>query len=197
MKVILLNGPIGSGKDTIGAALFRALVQRGCRVRMASFKAAIWEVLGRHFGLTTEQVKHLQCAHDNRVLKERPQALLYGRSTREALIYISEEVVKPNCGVDYFGRQVADYLQVDERYNDPFDFAIITDSGFIEELQPVAHRYSSYVFRLMGRGTFEGDSRRYLEWAECVEAGVLAMKDIHLEEGHPEYAVDEILLSIN
>jgi len=57
-----------------------------------------------------------------------------GLSMRQALIKVSEEVIKPNFGKDYFGKATAMSIINCDAYNLDEDIFYITDSGFIEEL---------------------------------------------------------------
>ena len=78
-------------------------------------------------------------------------------SPRQWLINVSENVVKPLAGKNYFGKALADSITS--------DLVVVSDSGFMEEVMPLVERgHDVYVLRIVRDGfTFEGDSRRYLE----------------------------------
>ncbi|CAM0062137.1 deoxynucleoside monophosphate kinase [Vibrio phage K406] len=82
------------------------------------------------------------------------------RSKREALIYVSENVIKPSFGEDAFGKALV--AQLPEN-----GIVFVSDSGFPEELQPVIDHVgveNVLVVRIQREGcTFEGDSRSYLD----------------------------------
>lgn len=194
MKVIILNGPIGSGKDTIAARLvemFRGTWADDTAVARWCFKDELWRCLGEHFMLSDIDLKRLKARHDDRALKEIPVHSLGNLSTRQALIYISEDVMKPRLGKDVFGWYAAATLA--DLKECGYRMAIGSDGGFIEELRPIARKYETYVFRLLGRGSYEGDSRRYLEPEETEQAGARCLVDINLVEGRPDLAVQQIL----
>lgn len=191
MKVIILNGPMGSGKDTIANLLVEMLGAHNIPAVRWEFKQALWEAVADHYKLGDVAIRHLKEVHDNRNLKEKPQALLGGLSTRGALIHVSENVYKPKYGKDVFGWHSAAALA--DLQAAEYKLAIGSDGGFPEELKPVAAGFETHVFRLMGRGTFEGDSRRYLTYEEAGEAGAHSITDIHLQEGEPQLAVAAIL----
>jgi hypothetical protein len=98
--------------------------------------------------------------------KEIPRDQLGGRSPRQALIYVSEEVVKPAFGQDYFGRYAAQRLT-------PGALHIFSDGGFIKEIQPVIDAVGPenlLLVQLHRDGfSFEGDSRRYIptNYVQC------------------------------
>jgi hypothetical protein len=76
------------------------------------------------------------------------------------MIYVSEKVIKPKRGLDYFGLQVANEIDMSKNY-------AISDGGFVDELLPVINRVGSNNFVLV-QLTREGcdystDSRRYFD----------------------------------
>lgn len=191
MKVIILNGPMGSGKDTIANLLVENLGMYDILAVRWEFKQALWEAVADHYGLGDVAIRHLKEVHDNRNLKEKPQPLLGGLSTRGALIRVSEHIYKPKYGKDVFGWHSAAALA--ELQDAEYKLAIGSDGGFPEELKPVAASFETHVFRLLGRGTYEGDSRRYLTDDEARDNGAASITDIHLVEGEPQLAVAAIL----
>lgn len=82
-------------------------------------------------------------------------------SIREAMIYVSECLIKPTFGEDYFGKCRAETVA---EYTDEL---IVDDScGFEEELPPLLKMFDSndvLLIRIKGRGEFsEKDSRGYI-----------------------------------
>jgi hypothetical protein len=173
-KVILLNGPPGSGKDTIGTLLH--LAECG---GLKSFKTQLIDIALRVSGVSWATWTSRYC---NRELKETPWDKLGGLSQREYLIKISEDWVKPVHGEEYFGEAaLANCLG-----EGPF---IFTDSGFPNEVQPfIDADMDVLIFRLERDGfTFEGDSRDYLPDIPGTRAW-----HVELEDGKPEEAVETI-----
>lgn len=80
-------------------------------------------------------------------------------SIREAMIYISEVVIKPRFNDNYFGVARAKAIQEDE-------IAVDSSTGFEEELPPLIERLGQeniLLIRVHREGaTFEGDSRNYI-----------------------------------
>lgn len=103
--------------------------------------------------------------YHNREIKEMPTSLLGGFSRREAMIYVSEKVIKPKKGLDYFGLQVAEEIDLNKDY-------CISDGGFIDELVPVINKVGTDNFVLVQLTRdgcdYSSDSRRYfdgnIEW---------------------------------
>jgi hypothetical protein len=96
----------------------------------------------------------------DRSTKEFPQEELNGKTPREVLIEVSEEVIKPVYGKDYFGKRVIDEMP------DSKKVYLLSDGGFPEELHGIMEKIGPenlMVIRIMSEGkTFDNDSRRYL-----------------------------------
>ena len=80
-------------------------------------------------------------------------------SSREALIHVSESVVKPVKGKDYYGKKLVEKIEDSSER-----FYFVSDSGYFEEASSVADKgYNVIIAQLMRSGaTFEGDSRSLL-----------------------------------
>ena len=139
--VVLLNGPVFSGKDYIAEALIEAF--GGVK---QEFKEALYEATAKAFGvdlvwfkeqakgrLTKEQAStELWMDREEAVKlyeylgKELPSdAEIFLASPREALIYTSEIIYKPLYGEEYFGIKASEKMQQGLNY--------VADSGFKEE----------------------------------------------------------------
>lgn len=177
-RILLLNGPPNSGKDTLGGIL----AMRGYG-RLYSFKKRLIEIALVTSGVTYgEWVRR----YGVRELKETPWGRLGGLSQREYLIRISEDWVKPVFGEDYFGRAaVEDIVAGGSSHWD----AIFTDSGFAAEVAPLrALSGNTVLVRLHREGcNFEGDSRGYLH-SVCQREF-----DINVPDGQPEATADIII----
>ena len=149
--VILFNGPPGSGKD-IAADFFKT---KG--FKHLSFKYQLFKETIKYFKVDD---RWFMDGYNDRKQKETPSALLGHMSRREAMIYVSEKIIKPKHGLDYFGNQVANELAVGTDY-------VISDGGFIDELVPVINRIGSDNFVLVqltrDRCDYSSDSRRYFD----------------------------------
>jgi len=138
-KVLLLNGPPNSGKDEVAKIL--------CPVMNAShqmFKESLYEETLKYyelerFPLYYENDHSIWYVKDNiqdryewfidRELKETPCPDFGGKTPREALIHVSEDIIKPKHGKKYFGQKAVERLT--EGWN------IFSDSGFNEEAEAV------------------------------------------------------------
>ncbi len=149
-RVVVFNGPPGCGKDD---AANHIRLRKFPSVRR-QFKDRLFEVTAAIFGVTQED---LQRTWYTRELKEQPRKELNGLSPRQALIEVSENVIKPWYGKLYFGEALAKSLKP--------GLTLVSDSGFAEELLPVIDELgpeSLLVVRIFGRGTYDTDSRNYI-----------------------------------
>lgn len=146
--VVLLNGCINSGKDTLAEMLIAKL--GGVKQQ---FKDALYKHTAELFQMELSSFVKLATG---RGTKELPTPSLQGYSPREALIFTSEKVYKPIYGQDYFGKYTASKLE--EGYN------FVSDAGFLEEQEViVAEVPKTLLVRIHRDGsTFEGDSRNYV-----------------------------------
>jgi hypothetical protein len=149
--IVIFNGPPGSGKDA-GASYFK----RNYSFKHLSFKHVLFRETVAHYGVDLDWFLH---QYDDREVKERKEAALGGLSRREALINVSENIVKPQKGSDYYGRCVAAEVQDGRNYS-------ISGGGFAEELIPLINRVGTdniVLVQLARDGCdYSSDSRRYL-----------------------------------
>ena len=161
-KIILLNGPPNSGKDTIAD-----YIAENHYYSKMQFKSRLYEIGAKILGSDLSEYTYY-CS--KRGTKDREYMLSkwgWQGTPRDHLIWVSEEVIKPLFGKDYFGKYLAEQLGMS--FNDG---AVISDSGFLAELLPILNEdYFSleeyvevHVVQLTKDGcTFEGDSRSYLD----------------------------------
>ena len=175
--VLLLNGPPKCGKDTIA---------KESGMPRASFKTELFRILlnaypaFRPCDLTDEDAY--------RRLKETPIPMFSGRTLREELIRISEDVIKPAFGKHYFGHALArDLGSTDQSY-------IVSDGGFKEEVEALiecGYGHKVLIARVIRPGcTFDGDARGWI--TEDMFDFKIPMKDF-VNNGTPEEITDEIL----
>lgn len=159
-KIILLNGPKLSGKDTLADLI----VERQDYTKM-QFKGRLYEIGAMVAGM---ELDHYITLCTDRVTKDSPCEGFNYLTPREHLIHVSENVIKPLLGDDYFGLYLAGKIRFC-RNTTTSHGVVISDSGFEEELIPIL-KLTNYVggaevhvVRLYKNGcTFEGDSRDYL-----------------------------------
>jgi hypothetical protein len=147
--ILILNGPPGSGKDK--ACLY--LKQKG--VKHLSFKYHLFTATADHFNV---DLKWFMKDYDDRILKEQPEEKLNGYSRRTALIHVSENIIKPLYGKDFFGVKASEEIAEQGQY-------CFSDGGFQEELAPIINKFGAkriVIIQLTREGCdFSSDSRRY------------------------------------
>lgn len=152
-QIIFLNGPPECGKDT--AALF--IYEQYEHARMAKFAALLKDTARVLAGFSHREMQELE-KHIN---KDQSRPELHGMSWREFLIWISEDVVKPKLGADYFGVRLCKALA------EPTQCSVtaISDSGFHDEAKPIINYFgpeNCHLFHIKRPGcNFRKDSRGY------------------------------------
>ncbi len=148
--IVIFNGPPGSGKDE-AAAFYKENFGFG----NLSFKYQLFKETIKHFEVDEQWFME---GYDDRTTKEKQEVALNDKSRREAMIYVSEDILKPKQGLDYFGRTVAEEIEDGNHY-------AIADGGFVEELQPLVERVGAeniVIVQLTREGhDYSTDSRRY------------------------------------
>ena len=181
--VIIFNSAPNSGKD-LAAQYLKEYFQTG---EVIAFKDELYKDTANYFNIVTEDLIEYhsdrslkekpsllfaKCQRES--LKQYFFSLLYVigalinnrylmslgyYSSREALIHVSESVVKPVKGKDYYGKKLVEKI---EHSSERFYF--VSDGGMKEEASSVADKgYNVIIAQLMRSGaTFEGDSRSLL-----------------------------------
>lgn len=146
MRIIALNGPPRSGKDTAAKLL---------GIPVFKFASILKRSAHAMYGLDVP-VDFFEDRKDQRC----PE--FYGLTPRNIYIEVSERYFKPVHGNDFFGTVLAEALA---RSN--HEAVAISDSGFDIELIPLIERFgenSITVVRLHRDGcSFRGDSRNYVK----------------------------------
>lgn len=181
-KIIILNGPAGVGKDTIGNAL---AADYNCIP--TSFKRPMFEIAASILG--ARDFSKFITAYDDRDQKEQPQSFLGGKTCREFMIWISETVVKPLFGKQQFGKLMSEHIRL---CDEGFQF-VCTDGGFPDEvirLVEVGHDVTLVRLFMDGK-TFAGDSRDYIRVKEShfPDYKKYNEHDVHLVNGDIEGGV--------
>lgn len=183
-KVILFNGAPNSGKDA-SASILKEIFGFGA---IHAFKDELYKATAKHYDVDLDQF--VTMARD-RILKEAKTRLLVdnkgktllarivsfvmnlfsnqGVSPRQALIHVSENLIKPVHGNDFFGKQLANTINLSKE-----EYFFIPDSGFIDELRPLVEAgHEVYVVRIHRDGcTFQNDSRSYMTDELLAEFGL-------------------------
>jgi hypothetical protein len=167
MPVIIFNGPPGCGKDA-ACLLFEEL-----GYKHLSFKEELFIETFKFFDVSRDWFMK---DYENRSIKEKPVPELkldeISLSRRDAMIYVSEQYIKPKYGKDYFGKQLSKHITSNKNF-------CISDGGFEEELTPIINKIGSdniVLVQLTRDGcNFSSDSRKYFN-GNIVEEYILNKK---------------------
>ena len=181
--VVIFNSPKGSGKD-VAASFMCDYFATG---EVIAFKDELYLDTARYFDIGVgelveyhndrslkEKPSLLFPKYQRESLKQYLFSLLYVigvlinnrhlmslgyYSSREALIHVSENVIKPVKGKDYYGKKLVEKIEDSSER-----FYFVSDSGFVEECTMVADKgYRVIIAQLERSGaTFDGDSRSLL-----------------------------------
>lgn len=163
--IVILNGPMDSGKDVIGQEIKKLI---GVDCQLFAFKNELFRYTRDTFKITQLQIDQWQLKGSDdpdKWEKHLPRAELGGRSMRQALIYVSEELVKPLYGKDFFGCELG--VRIKGQWPRP-KLAVVTDGGFNEEFRGLVDRtrgcYDVLVVKLKRDGCAyaSNDSRNYV-----------------------------------
>jgi len=160
VKIIFINGPPRSGKDTAGEILAEAT--GGELFKFAEPLKLMAHRLVSAFAphAIPERAEHAADFFED--VKDEPQPYLFGKTWRQYYIAVSETLIKPLHGDDFFGKVLATDIA-----NLSTGTAIITDSGFMVETPPIVERFGAencLLLRMRRTGcNFSSDSREYLE----------------------------------
>lgn len=181
-KIILLNAPKLAGKDTIANGLCRTY-----SYYKLQFKERLFRIAASLCGMCIDEFMNL---YNDRFYKENPCPEFLGYSGRQLLIEISENFCKPKFGIDYFGKAAAQEISSDVLKETNYVFS---DSGFIEEVVPLANIFGAENIRIIrfvrpGFDSWEGDSRYFVDGTPFG----IQTSEILINDDHPQNFVDFI-----
>lgn len=158
MKIILLNGPPRSGKNTCAALLQNHLGADQCAV--IAFAEHLKRMTHSIYGLPPETDPE---AFD--AVKDTSNPLFFGLSPRQAYIWWSEKGAKVAHGKEFFAKMWLRRAQAAKT-----DYVVVPDSGFREEAEFVVNEFDAknvLLVHLHRTGTsFEGDSRSRVDLSD-------------------------------
>ena len=191
-KIILLNGPAGSGKDSLGSFL----VPKLNKASIYKFATPIKKAVAAMFNLSPEEY---QFYFETPEGKNNPSPRFFNKTPRQWLISFSEDFAKVHGGKDVFGKIMTTNLRP-AFANNMVENVIITDSGFQPEAEAVISSFRGecefFLVRIHRNGfKFDGDSRGYIYLEKDYPNTVRAL-DIINEEGRIEHAVSKILAEL-
>ena len=160
-RIIFVNGPPRSGKDTAGELLCDFVTGA------VAYKFARVLKIGTHalFDAIRNRLAYpLDCLIDDNyeAVKDDPQPEFFAKTPRQAYIAVSETLLKPMFGEQFFGEILRDQILRDEP-----ECAVITDSGFLPEAVPIIEQFGvencALIWMRRDGCDFSSDSRSYLE----------------------------------
>lgn len=169
MQVILFNGPKRAGKDVssdIVCAQSANYPHLWDIAEQDKFAAPIFRSIPRIFS-----IDYLDWDSMYENAKEEPSDKLMGMSPRQAMIWLSEDVMKPKFGQDFYGKVTAnkmkDVISLDEEAGEN-SLVVWSDCGFPTEVQhviDVVGKENCFLVRLERDGcSFVRDSRSYIDF---------------------------------
>lgn len=179
---VVLNGPPGCGKDTIANIVSRQFDH----IIKHQFKDALYAHTAKHFEIDLDKFIHYASERD---LKDSTSlAGLGGRTPRQALIHVSEDIYKPRYGRDYFGKVEAARVETRSGHMDCGFTIIYPDGGFPDEVECIDSCFDFVIVIRLHRSGFDfsGDSRNYLYLPDTPKRTSV---DIVLEDGNIEKGV--------
>ena len=157
-KIVLLNGPPRSGKDTVSNLLFEYFKKESVKVEQCKFAQPIKDFV-RQFYFRGDQ--YLFDWYDN-IEKDTAFPVLYGKTCREIQIAFAETFLKQLHGQEIFGHLAIKRLSMSDN-----DIFIFSDCGFIEECIPLLDSFKKeniYLIKLYRENcSFSNDSRNYIK----------------------------------
>jgi len=185
---IILNGPPGVGKDTLANLLVRSFA-----IPTMAFKEVLYRETARYFSVELNTFIRMASGRKSKEVvspmlrlqlpwRKKHEVKYRYLTPRQALIFVSELVIKPREGVRYFG-DAAVALCVERDYK----WVVFSDGGFPEETESISEAFQqTFLFHLhRDPCTFEGDSRDYVR-------GFANTHTLNLIDGDPEEAVNTI-----
>lgn len=149
-RLVIFNAPPNSGKDYICNFL-----SNNYYTHHVEFKESLREIVKSIYNLTGGELEFLSI----RDHKENKYDTLGGKSIREVFIEVSEELIKPFYGSDFFAKHLVDDLRHTV-------LNVCSDGGFVEEIEYVAEsigKENLLIIQIHADGcSFENDSRNYV-----------------------------------
>lgn len=169
-RIVILNSPPRGGKDH-GASFLTKLINDSDDTNTAvhrEMKNALIDITATMLGMSRGSfLKNYDapCSHSKTGwFKDVPMYIVADNpllSKRQALIHMSERVVKP-----FFGKEAFGLIEANKVGSEHEDYVFYSDGGFPEEVYPLIEKVGAenvMVIRIHKEGcSFEGDSRQYL-----------------------------------
>lgn len=180
-SIILVNGPPKVGKTTfINAFKDACLSTDGVLIPHSIYISEVLiTCLGHMMGIPENRLRQaIQRKDEPCELFPMCQAgVAAGRrmTPREALIWLSEECIKPMYGKEFFGHLITNRMlgAIEQHADDDGELVFLLDIGFIDEAAPIIREFwgdennSIDIVQIRREGrSFENDSRETVSWAD-------------------------------
>ncbi len=179
MKIIVLNGPPRSGKDTAGFAVVAGVQQQ--LDAGTSVSPLNWWIERRKMSDNLKLGAHAlmgfrEDADFFEAAKDEPQDELMGWTPRQLYTALDEEFFKPRFGKGARGHSfvnaVRNMLKLHPHY---LEYVIVCETGFLEELEPLVEAFGAdniLLLRLYRPGCSfpndHNDRREYIEHSKVL-----------------------------
>lgn len=191
MKIVVLNGPRGSGKDTAA----QLISEQFGNIKIKKMTDPMDRACAKMFGMRYE---YWMTIRNDPNLKTKPHPKLYGASPVQILIDMSEKFMKQTFGDDIFGRMMSDVIDLDASPIENQNRFVISDGRFEAELLPLMENYgeeSIMVVQLV---------RDHCEWpldiknnGDSEDVGYLNMEFAQMVRIHNNGTTEELADKLN
>ena len=129
-QVILINGPMRSGKDFLGSLLYHEFTRTGLEPEIVSFANPLKQIIANTFYISLQQLDDYKNDEDMYVVTKTPMddTVLEASTYREILQRFGTEGMKPIFGNDVWGKLMFNSIEKSKT-----NVIIITDFRFDEE----------------------------------------------------------------
>ena len=134
MKIVVLNGPRGSGKDTAA----QLISEQFENIKIKKMTDPMDRACAKMFGMRYEYWMTIRNDPD---LKTKPHPKLHGASPVKILIDMSEKFMKQTFGDDIFGRLMCDEIDTWTSPKKDHNRFVISDGRFTDEILPLMEKY--------------------------------------------------------
>lgn len=136
MEVIGFTAKVGGGKDTAGKLVTEALENKGYRVTKLSFAKYLKDICSMMFGWDRERLEHDFDYKEGDTLDDGspdPACAALGMTRRVVMQKIGTEAMRHGLHTDIW--IIALKLAIQRGEYDDYDYGLLTDCRFINELQ--------------------------------------------------------------
>lgn len=136
MQVIGFTAKVGGGKDTAGILITKALEEKGYRVTKLSFAKYLKDICTMMFGWDRERLEHDFDYKEGDTLDDGspdPACEALGMTRRVIMQKIGTEAMRDGLHADIW--VIALKLAIHRGEYDDYDYGLLTDCRFINELQ--------------------------------------------------------------